>query len=368
MDAYLSSVYYDPAHPGAFATAAKLHAASRHDKKKYSLRAVESWLRKQDTSTINGPRRQNFPTRRTMAYGMDHIHQADLADMSNHARKNGGIHFLLVIVDVLSKFAWIRPLKNKSNAAVVEAFANVYGKSLSTSTPGTRIPNKLGTDQGTEFTGRTVQKLFKNLGIHHYVLYNRQKAAVAERLLRTIKGKIHKYMDSTGSERYIDRLQDFASAYNATRHRSIRMAPQEVTFSNSAKVWEQLYGNSRGDVKRFRGKKYKVSDKVRVSSYKKVFDKGYEKNYNDEILTVQRVLDTLPVTYKLEDSRGEVIKGSFYGAELTLVIVSPNKAYRIDYVVKTKGRGANKQWLIKYRGYANPEWSTSKPINIAPRR
>ena len=354
MDKYLSSIYYDPKHPAAFSTVSKLSNASKRAKKPYTRKRIEDWLLSQDTYTLYKPQRKRFPTRRTMAYGIDDVHQADLGDMSKHAKYNDGITFLLVVIDVLSKFAWVRPLKNKSNESMVEAFREIYGGQ------NIRVPKSLGTDQGKEFTGSRVEDLLKKYNIHHYVLYNRQKAAVAERFLRTIKGKLHKYMDSQGSERYIDKLPEFVAAYNSTIHRSIKMAPKDVNISNMARVKRMLYPKIRKQSE----PKFKRGDRVRISKYRQVFDKGYEQNYTDEVFTVYNVLNTKPMVYKLKDYYGEAIKGSFYQEELVKVLEPKNKAYRIDYVLEEKGRGKSKRYLVKYRGYSKPEWTTSIPMTI----
>lgn len=298
---------------------------------------------------------KNFATRRVVAYGIDDVHQADLADMSRHAQANDGVTFLLVVIDVFSKFAWVVPMKDKSNKSVVTAFKKIYGNS------DARRPGKLGTDAGTEFLGRMVRELLKqSYSIHQYTLGNRQKAAVAERFIRTLKTKLHKLMDSGGSERYIDSLQDIVDGYNSSVHRSIKMKPKDVNYENAGKVYRTLY--AKGPKKT--DPLYGVGDRVRISVFKKTFSKGYEQNYSDEIFQVVRVLNTRPPVYKLEDYYGEPIGGTFYGRELTKVIVGPNKTYRIEHVLKEQGRGRNKRWLIKYRGYREPEWTSSPPVDI----
>ena len=374
MDKFLSSIYYDPKHPAAFSTVTKLYNASKRAKKPYTRKRVENWLLAQDTYTLYKPQRKQFPTRRTMAYGIDDVHQADLGDMSKHAEHNDGITFLLIVIDVISKFAFVQPLKNKSNESMVKAFQDIYGQQNS------RVPKSLGTDQGTEFTGSRVQNILKKYKIHHYVLYNRQKAAVAERFLRTIKGKLHKYMDSQGSERYIDKLPEFVSAYNSTVHRSIKMAPNDVNMLNVAQVMSTLYPqlpkhdkpkstkHNKSKLPKRNKPKFKVGDKVRISKYRQIFDKGYEQNYTDEVFTIYIVKQGIPPVYKLKDYDGEEIRGTFYHQELVKVLEPKNKAYRIDYVLEEKGRGKSKKYLVKYRGYSKPEWTASIPINISSKK
>ena len=44
--------------------------------------------------------------------------------------------------------------------------------------------------------------------------------------------------------------------------------------------------------------------------------KGSAKNWSSEIFKIKEVLDTNPITYKIEDENGEEIKGCMYRQEL----------------------------------------------------
>ena len=62
-----------------------------------------------------------------------------------------------------------------------------------------------------------------------------------------------------------------------------------------------------------------IGDKVRISAYKGIFDKGYKKNWTMEIFKINNVQDTKPTTYLLKDKNNEEIKGCFYRQELQKV-------------------------------------------------
>ena len=67
--------------------------------------------------------------------------------------------------------------------------------------------------------------------------------------------------------------------------------------------------------------KFKVNDRVRITKYKNIFSKGYTENWSREIFIIDSVLKTNPWTYRLKDSNGEKIIGSFYEKELLLSIL-----------------------------------------------
>ena len=69
------------------------------------------------------------------------------------SKHNNGYKYILTVIDVLSKFAWVEPMKTKTGESVVEAFSRIIKKG--------RTPGMFHTDKGTEFTNKQFQKLLK---------------------------------------------------------------------------------------------------------------------------------------------------------------------------------------------------------------
>jgi hypothetical protein len=59
-----------------------------------------------------------------------------------------------------------------------------------------------------------------------------------------------------------------------------------------------------------------MGDPVRVSKFKTVFEKGYTPNWSTEVFKIVAVQRINPVTYLLEDSRGNFVSGGIYKYEL----------------------------------------------------
>ena len=57
---------------------------------------------------------------------------------------NKGTSFLLCVVDIFSKYAWVVPLKDTKGITIVNAFQKILDNS-------TRKPNKTYVDKGSEF-------------------------------------------------------------------------------------------------------------------------------------------------------------------------------------------------------------------------
>ena len=154
--------------------------------------------------------------------GIDAQWQADLADMQGIATQNGGMRYLLTVIDVFSKIAWAVPVNSKDAKAITASF----GHMLTIANP--RHPKRLQTDKGKEFFNSNFQTLIKRHGIQHFTSESEQKAAVVKRFNRTIKTRIWTYLSDRGTVRWVDIIQDLVDAYNNSRHRSIGMSPADV--------------------------------------------------------------------------------------------------------------------------------------------
>ena len=205
---------------------------------------VEEWLSEQDVYTLHKPARRHFRRRRVVVGGPRKQWQTDLVDLSNLKNDNDGMTFLLTVIDVFTKVAWCVPLKNKSALSLAAALKSTFTNGC---------PQTLQTDQGVEFSNRTVQALLKKNGIHHLSTHNAEtKASIVERFNRTYKTRMWRYFTKHQTWRYIDVLQDLVQSYNNSPHRSIGMAPSQVSAKNQEDVWQRMYGHDGKGVPKFR--------------------------------------------------------------------------------------------------------------------
>ena len=120
---------------------------------------------------------------------------------------NKGFRFLLCVVDIFSKYAWVVPLKGKKCVSIVSAFQTILDDSK-------RKPNKVWEDKGSEFYNRSMKLWLQENDIAIYSTNNDEKSVVAERFIRTLKNKIYKYMTSISKNVCIDKLDDIVNEYN----------------------------------------------------------------------------------------------------------------------------------------------------------
>ena len=97
---------------------------------------------------------------------------ADLADMQLISKFNKGIRFLLCVIDIFSKHAWVIPLKDKKDITITNA-----------SDKSNRKPNKIWVDTGSEFCNRSMKSWLQDNGIEMYSTHNGGKSVVTERFL-----------------------------------------------------------------------------------------------------------------------------------------------------------------------------------------
>jgi len=368
----LETLYHDPSQPGSFGGVDALwRAVKRANVQGITKNDIKKWLESQRAYTLHKPSRHKFERNAIRVYGVDEQFQADLADVSMLAHWNNGIHFWLTCICVFSKYAWVIPLRNKSATAVLTGFQRIFAE---------RKPLKIQTDHGTEFTNSTVREYMEKSGVQQFFTWNPDiKAAVVERLNRTIKEKIWRYLTHENTYRYVDVLQHFVDAYNNSRHRSIGMTPTEASRpENEKKVWINLYGKrpltSRDRIKF----KYNLGDYVRISETRTVFRKGYRQRWTNEVFRVFKQSPRSPVVYRLEDLAGKPLVGSFYEQELQKV--SEPAVKEIERILNSSSSSSSRvtgrydrrgghdiDFFIKFRGY--PNYSSSRNIdnrNVEP--
>ena len=134
---------------------------------------------------------------------------------------NKGFRFLLSVIDIFSKDAWVVSLKDKKGVSITTAVQKILDGS-------DRKPKQILVDKGSEFYNSSFQKRLKDNDIEMYSTHNEGKSVADERFIRTLKTKVYKYMTSISKNVYIDKLDDIVNEYNNTYHRTIKMKPVDV--------------------------------------------------------------------------------------------------------------------------------------------
>jgi hypothetical protein len=261
--------------------------------------------------------------------------QADLADVHQLARYNHGIRFLLCLIDVFSKRAWVRALRRKTGAQVRDALQSIWTDPVMAPRRPTnsRMKIVLATDAGKEFLNASVQRWLAERNIEHRVLQGDHKAAVVERFQRTLKERLHRLMSAAASRakryKYADKLQALLTGYNGSLHRTLGMRPVDVRRGSSERLvhHRQYLINERSQLTRRPRDDLQAGDTVKISeSEHQTFRKGYVGYWRDELFRVTSVHQGVPnKQYTIESAAdGEPIKGAFYREQLLKVSPEEN--------------------------------------------
>lgn len=299
---------------------------------------------------IHRSARKKFPRRKYLMVGINDTHQADLIEVIPFANQNCGFRYILMVIDVFSKRAWARELKNKTGPEVTKAMESIYNDSL-------QIPRNLQTDNGKEFYNQHFQRLMRKHKINHYSTFTKLKASIVERLNRTIMNKLWRQFNLQGSHKWRKNIQPIMQTYNSTIHRTIKMRPIDVNEENEERLLRTIYkqNNIVNINNKIKGK-FHVNDYVRLSKFKSLFEKGYTPNWTTEIFRVTKILPTEPTTYLLADLNDKPIAGCFYERELQRT--QNHDIYLIEKVLKQKGD----QILVKWLGFdeSHSSWINKK--------
>ena len=89
------------------------------------------------------PIKRDFTGQHVIFHDVNEIWAADLVDMQKFSKWNKGYKYLLMVIDVYSKYGWIKSLRDKIGETVTEAFRSNFKEG--------RQPQYLRFGKGKEF-------------------------------------------------------------------------------------------------------------------------------------------------------------------------------------------------------------------------
>lgn len=217
-------------------------------------------------------------------------------------------------VDGASRKAWGRALKKKTSAAVAKAWREIIQEEN-----GGIAPGYLAVDAGTEFLGTEMRAALEEYSVGLIITNPPHKATMAERLIGSLKAMLAKREAEEGGRDWPRHLQRILSAYNQRHHRSIGMAPNDVTLENIADVLLSQRAKAFARIaKRASRSLIPVGTRVRLRLTRPKFSKVSTRVNSEDVFLVGRILFTLSglryKLYALEDK--SPIIGTFSADEL----------------------------------------------------
>ena len=348
IDKYLTAIYYDVGHPASYSGLDKLYTLAKSDGQKISKQKVKKWLSKQNVYTKHRTLKHNFKRLRVIVPEKYYQFDVDTMSMTRYAKNNKGYQYILVVIDILSRYAWTSPLKTLTGAEMVNVLKKILKKA----------PKKLRSDHGSEYANKKVSNFLKSKGVHLFHTFNEKKANFAERLIQTLKVKLVKYMQHNNDFEWVKILPKVTASYNNTYHRSIRMSPAQAMETDNPTLWKIQYDLKlikKNAAKVSKGKKpykFKLGDKVKLTFNRSTFDRAYDKKWTEEYFVItERIIKQGKQQYKVKDCENDPISGSFYPEELQKVEIGEDKTYKIEKILKRRTRRGKKEVLVRWEGW-----------------
>lgn len=307
----LRKIYHDHKHSKSFSPPDVLYKYARSFDKTIKRQDIDDFLSKQDVYTLHKGVRHRFKRRKIISRHINYIFAADLIDVKKIKKENFGRKYILIMIDVFSRYAYASTMKNKTGPETLQAIKKIFSKLK-------KPPMKIFADKGREFYNKHVKRYLRSKRILLYSTENETKASIVERFIRSFKSRLFKIFTVRNSLNYTAILDDVIDGLNNRFHRSIGMAPSEVNKSNQKAVHEFQYGKYLRSRKK--KPKFNIGDTVRLSRERVTFRKGYLKTFTDDLYRIVDVLHTKPITYRIiDDGSNEVILGTWYESELVKV-------------------------------------------------
>ena len=114
---------------------------------------------------LDKPIIRKFKKRKLNSSFIDNIWGTDLADMQLISNFNKEFRFLLCVIDIYSKYAWVIPLKDKKGITIANGFQKFLDKSK-------RKPSKIWEEKGSAFQNRSMESFLQNNDIEIYSMHN----------------------------------------------------------------------------------------------------------------------------------------------------------------------------------------------------
>ena len=359
IEDYLHKIYYTTTSLVSYSNPEALyHYVKKNYPKKISRGIIKKWLSKQEAYTLHRAERRKFKRPRVLAFYKNYQWDTDTANIVKYKKYNDQFAYFAVFIDIFTRYLYTRPMKTLSGKEMVEVMRNILNET-------TENPDIIRSDQGSEYRNRELKHFLSERNIKHVFTYYETKANYAERVIKTIKSKIVKYLTAKETYRWIDELENITFSYNNSIHRSIGRSPKEATNSDHYELWQFQYGEKLKDKKKEKKEikskkpkpsylkyKFKIGDHVKINFFKSKFDREYSERWSREIFSIidRKYNQNVPM-YQIKDYNNEIIKSFFYQPELQKAYIDADVVYKIDKILKKRKRSGVQELLVKWKGW-----------------
>ena len=279
----LSELYFDP--KSGYLSQTKLYTKAKAMDSKITRKLVKEFVENNTTEQLH--KRINKKSSGFPIVGKVGHYQVDLTFLDQYKSQNKGYHIILVCVEVNSKYAYARALKNKNQDTIIDSIKSIIEEAENNMTTCVSSITHIQSDNGSEFKNGKMDRFLQDKEIKQSFCQAGDKKclAIAERFNRTIKNYLNKWMTANNSVIWHDKLQDFIFNYNNTYHSSINKEP-----TNLNEFEEKIFINDKLEIimKLKSRRNIKVGDSIRIPTKKTIFGKE-QINFSTKVYIVKKV-------------------------------------------------------------------------------
>ena len=278
----LNRIYYDDK---KMVSATKLYKLAKEETPRITMREVQEWLKEQETAQLlRQDKRTKIEYSSIKASAPRVNYQIDLMIYTRYEYR--GWKYILMVVDVHSRYTKARPLKSREIGEVLRELHRLFGIM--------GHPQRVNADN--EFNKGPYLQYFEEHNIQPFFSQVGQinKQAIVERMNRTLALYLQKLRLNLKNNNWVRYLDDALSMYNNTYHSTIRQTPHEVFFEEKPSLQDHNTVFTT----------FQVGDKVRIKIQKQIFDKGDVLKYSKEIYTIHEIKGE---TITLKDENNDIV-------------------------------------------------------------
>lgn len=265
-----------------FPSAQKLYKLLKDDKHNITQKEIKSYL---DTQLQEQLMKQQNEKRKDLghitAIEENEKWQMDIFDLSKYANSNNGYKYLLVIIDVFTRKAYVEPMKTKSIDDTTSALEKIINHIR---------PFIIISDNDSSFLGEKFQTLLDKYKIIHNtnIIGDHHALGIIDSFAKKLKTIISKLFIKNKNSNWINHINEIIRKYNNTPHSGILdLKPNEVTKSEKTKGDIYIL-NLNKSKKNATISDLSKDDTVRLK-IEGTFKKGTEPKWSDEIYNVEEV-------------------------------------------------------------------------------
>ena len=239
-------------------------------KGKYKLREITDALKGENVHQLYYQKPEKIGGH-NLASNFGDKFQCDLCFLDKFGHSNKGHLYLLLVIDVFSRYAWAQPLKSKNIGEVTRAFESIGD-----------YPTLLQSDNGSEFVGATFQQVLKEHNVIHRtsVVGDHKFLGIIDRFTLTLKNAIYKNFIGNDNTQWLDRIEAIVKTYNNTPHAGVYdFTPQQV---KNDEMITGMITNINNELMQKQSKKINdISGNVRVKIPPTKFTRGFHPRWGN---------------------------------------------------------------------------------------